>query len=284
VSDVTGTFGVWAFGVGFLFAAFSSIISTALGAVITIQSVLEPSARQPHTDDDDGRQQSALNKSPSPTRFSDTTEGLLARPFEDGVRPAAVAVAAAAAAVVLGEGGQEDPRALKKPPPEDVDDEQSVLKWHSRGWRYRGTTRFILFFTMLPTMADVSAETIIMTAQVVNGCILPFFATCLFLCVNDPYVMQAQPQTVWQNVRLFVALFFCWLLATNVILSTIFGSDAFSNAYYQLLSSFCVAGFLLSLLLWRTRINPFAPPSPLSLRDDRGGNAYEALSDRTAVR
>jgi hypothetical protein len=268
VSDVTGTFGVWAFGVGFLFAAFSSIISTALGAVITIQSVLDPSAKKPH----------------EAPRLSDTTttKGLLAKSFDDHdddglLRPAV--------AMVIGGEGQEDlPRARKKTPPA-VDDEQTILKWHTRGWRYRGTASVILFFTTLPTMADVSAETIIMTAQVVNGCILPFIATCLFLCVNDPHVMHAQRQTVWQNVRLFVALFFCWLLATNVILSAIFGSDAFTNAYYQLLSSFCVAGLLLSLLLWRTRINPFAPPSPLPfLRDDRGGNAYEALSDRTEVR
>jgi hypothetical protein len=271
VSGVTGSVGVWAFAVGFLFAAFSSILSVALGAVITIQSVLDPSMSKPNESrpsaDAEGTLPTTLEDGHMPsTTQSGSQEGLSlnnsdSKADTDGQRP----VAAVPLINVQEEKVQKKSLTV---------DEKLVLRWNSRGWRYRLAAVLILFLPMIPTMANVSAVVIIVMAQVVNGCILPFFATCLFLCLNDPNVMQAKRQTVWQNIRLFVALFVSWMLATNVLLSNILGSDVFSNENYQLLSSFCIAGVLLSILLWRTKINPFAP-----LREECCGSSYESLSD-----
>ena len=61
-------------------------------------------------------------------------------------------------------------------------------------------------------------------AQVFNGCLLPFFSTCLLLCLNDIQFMKASPQPLWANVFLVVSVFITMFLANNAILQKIFGS------------------------------------------------------------
>ena len=64
---------------------------------------------------------------------------------------------------------------------------------------------------------------VILVAQVFNGCLLPFFSSCLLLCLNDAQFMKASPQPLWANLFLVISVMITMFLANNAILSKIFG-------------------------------------------------------------
>jgi len=65
---------------------------------------------------------------------------------------------------------------------------------------------------------------VILVAQVFNGCLLPFFAICLLLCINDNKFMYKSPQKAWANVFMVVTVTFTLFLAFNVLTQKLFGS------------------------------------------------------------
>ena len=65
---------------------------------------------------------------------------------------------------------------------------------------------------------------VILVAQVFNGCLLPFFAILLLVCLNDPQFMSKSPQSVWANCFLFTSVTITMFLASNVFLQKLFGS------------------------------------------------------------
>ena len=62
---------------------------------------------------------------------------------------------------------------------------------------------------------------VILIAQVFNGCLLPFFAICLLLCINDEQFMGRRPQKGWNNVFLVIGVTITLLLASNVIVQKV---------------------------------------------------------------
>ena len=64
----------------------------------------------------------------------------------------------------------------------------------------------------------------ILVAQVLNGCLLPFLSTLLLLCINDPQFMGARPQPLWANCLLVLSVLVTMFLASNVIIQKIFSS------------------------------------------------------------
>ena len=87
---------------------------------------------------------------------------------------------------------------------------------------------------------------VILIAQIFNGCLLPFLAICLLLCLNDPQFMSSSPQKGWANIFLLIAVTITLLLASNVLVQKIFGT-IISQVYIKLLISGLVA--LLGMLL-----------------------------------
>ena len=87
---------------------------------------------------------------------------------------------------------------------------------------------------------------VILIAQIFNGCLLPFLAICLLLCLNDPQFMSSSPQKGWANIFLLIAVTITLFLASNVLVQKIFGT-IISQVYIKLLISGLVA--LLGMLL-----------------------------------
>ena len=56
-----------------------------------------------------------------------------------------------------------------------------------------------------------------------NGCLLPFFAICLLLCLNDPQFMSSSPQKGWANIFLVISVSLTLFLASNVIVLKVEG-------------------------------------------------------------
>ena len=73
---------------------------------------------------------------------------------------------------------------------------------------------------------SVDRTGVILVAQVFNGCLLPFFSTCLLLCLNDQQFMGTSPQPLWANLCLVTSVLITMFLANNAIIEKIFASLA----------------------------------------------------------
>jgi hypothetical protein len=83
-------------------------------------------------------------------------------------------------------------------------------------------TGMVLISTLVIAL-DAPRVQIILIAQVFNGCLLPFFAICLLLCLNDPQFMSSSPQKAWANIFLVISVSLTLFLTSNVILQKVFG-------------------------------------------------------------
>jgi Mn2+/Fe2+ NRAMP family transporter len=62
-------------------------------------------------------------------------------------------------------------------------------RWHERSWRYRGVWLVVLATGVFFGVIGVRPVPAIIIAQALNGILLPFVATFLFLVVNDRLLM-----------------------------------------------------------------------------------------------
>jgi len=75
----------------------------------------------------------------------------------------------------------------------------------------------VVLLALIPTLAQLPTISIIMSAQVVNGLLLPCVAALLFACVNDARLMSASPQSTWGNARALPCVGVCTFLAFTVL-------------------------------------------------------------------
>lgn len=91
-------------------------------------------------------------------------------------------------------------------------------------WAYLGIIFVMVIIATVVISANADRTLVILIAQVFNGCLLPFFSTCLLLCLNDHQFMSASPQPGWANLFLLVSVTITLFLASNVIIQKVFGS------------------------------------------------------------
>ena len=82
----------------------------------------------------------------------------------------------------------------------------------------------VFIYYILKYYISAPRVNVILVAQVFNGCLLPFFAICLLVCLNDQALMGAAPQSAWANCFLFTSVTITLFLAANVFLQKLFGS------------------------------------------------------------
>ena len=80
---------------------------------------------------------------------------------------------------------------------------------------------------------SVDRTYVILIAQVFNGCLLPLFATCLLLCLNDKQFMEASPQSGLANVAMLCCVTLTFVFTSNVLLQKLFG-QFLTNVYLRL--------------------------------------------------
>ena len=78
---------------------------------------------------------------------------------------------------------------------------------------------------------------VILIAQVFNGCLLPIFATCLLICINDEQFMGVRSQKGWSNIFLVISVTITMLLSSNVLIQKVMVQIRMNlNCIFQLLS------------------------------------------------
>merc|ERR1711971_1086639 len=90
-------------------------------------------------------------------------------------------------------------------------------------WIYLGIMFVMVAISTVVIAANADRSLVILIAQVFNGCLLPFFAICLLLCLNDPQFMASSPQKGWANIFLVISVSLTLFLTSNVILQKVFG-------------------------------------------------------------
>ena len=126
-------------------------------------------------------------------------------------------------------------------------------RWASASCRYRGVILGLAAVGVASPLLGIPAVTIVITAQVVNGCLLPFLAFCLLVCANDSEIMAKAPQTRFANARLVLATAFTMFLACRVVASNLYALGGGDPDAPGLMTAACVmtvvgmAGVLLRL-------------------------------------
>ena len=91
-------------------------------------------------------------------------------------------------------------------------------------WIYYGIMLSMTIVAAIVISFNVDTAAVIQLAQVVNGSLLPLFAFCLLLCINDESFMKHRPQPWWANVLLILAVTITLILALNSIIGNILKS------------------------------------------------------------
>lgn len=103
-------------------------------------------------------------------------------------------------------------------------------------------------------------QTVILIAQVFNGVLLPFFSICLLLCINDPQFMGSRPQTGWANTFLVVSVTITLFLASNVIIQKVLAAiesyhpQASVQVEYKLVMAGAAALIIMTILQLSTTL------------------------------
>eukprot|EP00095_Tigriopus_kingsejongensis_P000562 maker-scaffold776_size99073-snap-gene-0.18 protein:Tk00562 transcript:maker-scaffold776_size99073-snap-gene-0.18-mRNA-1 annotation:"hypothetical protein AURANDRAFT_62184" len=184
IEETVGLVGLWIFALGFIAAALSSMLTVPLGAAITADSLFTIK-----------RDTEASLGETNPVAKPDMLELETPKPLDQDLSKSSTAI------MVKEEMNQTLPR-----------------------WIYQGIMIVIVLIAVIVISADFPTEDVIQVAQVFNGCLLPFFAICLLLCLNDEQFMEKAPQKWWSNIFLVLAVTITLFLALNVFIQNIFGS------------------------------------------------------------
>jgi len=306
IESLIGKVGVYVFAIGFIAAALSSMLAVPLGAALTAESVFsqcreeleekeeeedaattelenklldhkkisemskdaeaaggsEPGAageeeqREPlkKSEEETGEEEDEVPPMASPEHLT-----LLPSPYTSLIPGSLPAMRLQQAALqIAAQVAKKEGKELKKLP---------------RPAYWSIITGMVLISTLVIAL-DAPRVQIILIAQVFNGCLLPFFAICLLLCLNDPQFMSSSPQKAWANIFLVISVSLTLFLTSNVILQKVFGhllDDPFlkmgiaAGVAVSAMSILCITTSLGKELfspIWRRRPRPSEPAAP----------------------
>eukprot|EP00096_Caligus_rogercresseyi_P007914 TRINITY_DN26069_c0_g1_i1.p1 TRINITY_DN26069_c0_g1~~TRINITY_DN26069_c0_g1_i1.p1 ORF type:complete len:470 (+),score=92.30 TRINITY_DN26069_c0_g1_i1:165-1574(+) len=88
---------------------------------------------------------------------------------------------------------------------------------------FLGIQIVMVLISMVVISSGLKPENVIQVAQIVNGCILPFFSILLLICINDPKFMGgSHTQPIVSNVVMIISITLTLFLALNAIIQNIF--------------------------------------------------------------
>jgi len=306
IESLIGKAGVYVFAIGFIAAALSSMLAVPLGAALTAESVFsqcreeldekeeeedaatelenklldhkkilemskdveaaggsepageeESQQREPlkKFEDETGEEEDEVPPMASPEHLT-----LLPSPYTSLIPGSLPAMRLQQAALqIAAQVAKKEGKELKKLP---------------RPAYWSIITGMVLISTLVIAL-DAPRVQIILIAQVFNGCLLPFFAICLLLCLNDPQFMSSSPQKGWANIFLVISVSLTLFLTSNVILQKVFGhllDDPFlkmgiaAGVAVSAMSILCITTSLGKELfspIWRRRPRPSEPAAPI---------------------
>jgi len=214
INHLTGPAGIWTFGLGFIAAALSSMLTIPLGASLTAESVFN--IRK--SDNSSVAKYKENEVTVEAKKDKDTTNKVKQNELTTDLSTTTLDVST------------------------DGTEEEFVQKFPRK--YFNGIWLVIVFISVVVMVANAPEIEVILVAQVYNGCLLPFFYVCLLLCINDERFMKASPQTGWCNCCLIIATFttivftykslienmFSWLVTHHFLSQHYFATIAMSLA------------------------------------------------------
>ena len=110
----------------------------------------------------------------------------------------------------------------------------------------------IIIVGTIPSLCNLPTMPVIMLAQLVNGMLLPFAASCLVICVNHRSIMGSHMYTMWGNLFLAPCLFVVFFLASMVLLEALAAGSVQQHLLPAALLT-CLNMACLSLFVRRAR-------------------------------
>merc|ERR1712130_215365 len=236
IESLIGKAGVYVFAIGFIAAALSSMLAVPLGAALTAESVFSQCREELDEKEEEedaatelenklldhkkilemskdveaagGSEPAGEEEDEVPPMASPEHLTLLPSPYSSLIPGSLPAMRLQQAALqIAAQVAKKEGKELKKLP---------------RPAYWSIITGMVLISTLVIAL-DAPRVQIILIAQVFNGCLLPFFAICLLLCLNDPQFMSSSPQKGWANIFLVISVSLTLFLASNVFIQKLFG-------------------------------------------------------------
>jgi len=285
IQQFVGVIGVSIYSVGFIAAALSSMLTVPLGAALTADSVFSDDVNEANDAEADGDDTErpgdayavTSDKIPVPTSPSKVpmspSKSEVNIPISPPTSPEKKLLSLSPQSLHIEQEQQQagaqdmvtisgDLQPSSSQPAElgltieNVTEEPSKLP----RWIYLSIMFVMVIISLIVISANADRTYVILVAQVFNGCLLPFFSTCLLLCLNDQQFMKASPQPLWANIFLVTSVLITMFLANNALMQKIFG-DMLQDISIRLavaVAAAFVEMFLVSVLtslgkdIWRS--------------------------------
>jgi len=247
IQQFVGIIGVSIYSVGFIAAALSSMLTVPLGAALTADSVFSDDvndANDAEADDADRPGDAyavTSDKIPVPTSPSKVpmspSKSDVNIPISPPTSPEKKLLSLSPQSLhIEHEQKQQDGAADTASSSGDLQpsssqpaelgltiDNQTEEPNKLPRWIYLSIMFVMVIISVVVISANADRTYVILVAQVFNGCLLPFFSTCLLLCLNDQQFMKTSPQPLWANIFLVTSVLITMFLANNALMQEIFG-------------------------------------------------------------
>ena len=256
-----GTTGLLGFGVGLFGAGLSSALTIPLGTQLALADLLGLDAGNRAASAPTGAHAPTPTPAPSPPASPPAP----AAQSSDGV--ARAGSLAASDAMQLGydaddaDAGRRVRYSFKQRAAAGRWERVSRASWRELlAWRRAGHVLFMTAFLLLaliPSLLRLPPIAVILTAQVVNGCLLPCVASALLLSVNSYALMGGYPQTIRLNFLIFPCVALAAYLAAVVILNKVLAAAGAAHAFRSALACAAplAAAWSLALLVLARRVS-----------------------------
>ena len=248
-----GKFAKFVFCVSFLVACFSAALTTFLGAAIATRSLLGQTPEQC-----DPRRVRASSTLIPPwegdvrQRFSSDFRNEVRERASSTIRSRASRGGSRAMTIteVMGDSVKPQPWDASEGDGADLAlEEDQDEPWSESGTRFRGLIVAMLVADFGICSAGVTIKTIVLTASIIGGVLMPFLMWPLLRCMNDPQLMGARRQPLMANIALGLSVSICLYLAVDGVVELLIENGLVSN----IIASCATAVGGLAMVLWLVR-------------------------------
>ncbi len=132
----------------------------------------------------------------------------------------------------------------------DIFEKPGEKRWQPHGLYYKLTWMFVLFTGLGFGMAGFKPIPAIITAQALNGLILPFVSIFLWVAINDRKLVHQKLNSIWSNLLFGLVVWVSLLLGSWNILRLIVNMNTTSTGITYIMVILLGINLVFTLLVW----------------------------------
>ena len=133
----------------------------------------------------------------------------------------------------------------------DIFEKPGKKKWQPHGLYFKLTWMFVLFTGLGFGMAGFKPVPAIITAQALNGLILPFVSIFLWIAINDVKLVHKKLNSLWGNLLFGLVVWVSLLLGSwNILRLVIPVGDGSNISFKMMIAVLAGLNLIFTLLLW----------------------------------